>query len=634
MRSWQKESLLVGLLAAIALIAYWPALSCDFVAFDDPEYVSDNPHILSGLSLSNLAYACGTMDDGNWIPVTRLSFLADAVIWGKNPLGYHITNVLFHAANVCLLYLVLRRMTRANTRCAILAALFAVHPLHVESVAWISERKDVLSAFWLLITLLCYERYAARPSVRRYLLVAAGLAVGLLAKSMLVTLPLLMWLVDIWPMQRWKGLGMSADRYPQQSAQWLFLEKVPLLILALADGLVTIHAQQSKSFLAGFIRLPLTQRVGNATQAYVWYLQKTFVPTDLCILYPYTQPAIGDVVASGAVLLCITLLLVVLAKHVRDLLTGWLWFLISLLPVIGLLQVGRQAQADRYTYIPHFGLLLLIVWGAARVCQRFAWSRWLGTGLAVAAMASAFLLTQRQIEVWRNNTTLWQQALRCYPEDYYTQYMVGMGWANIGRYAQAEPHLQKALDLQTDFVPAIVAFGHLHVAQQHWEQAEEYFRWVSRLDPHNQPAKQALQQLSQQGRRKVAKTRTKRKPLDSAQAELKLGIAAARQGNMPVALRHFDQAVKLDPEYDLAHNNAGLALAELRRFDEAERHCRRALEIDAENADFHVNLANLLEMQERWQEAADHFTRAIQINPRDPEAQFRFKQIRERLGKK
>lgn len=634
MKSWQKQAVLLSLLAALVIIAYWPALSCDFVNYDDPDYVSENPHVLSGLTFSNLEYACRTMDDGNWIPLTRLSFLADAAIWGRNPQGYHLTNVIFHAANVCLLYFVLRWTTGATIRSGLVAALFAVHPLHVESVAWISERKDVLSAFWLLITLLSYERYAAQPTVRRYLLVAAALAMGLLAKSMLVTLPVLMLLVDIWPLERWRGLKTTAGRYPLKSARWLLLEKVPLLLLAFADGLVTMYAQHSQSTVAGFHRLPLMQRVGNAARAYVWYLQKTCVPTDLCALYPYPPPSSREVLTAAFVLLVITGVVVSPAKRERSLLTGWFWFVISLLPVIGLLQVGRQAQADRYAYIPHVGLLVLTVWGAAHICQRFEWSRWLGTGLAVAAMASGFLLTQRQIETWRNNTVLWQHVLRLYPEDFYTQYMVGLAWASLGRYGEAEPHLQNALDWQPDFVPAIVAFGNVHLAQKNWDQAEEYFRWASRLDPDNEPARRGLRALSEKNLSKVANAPTKRKPLDSAQAELKLGNAAARQGRMTVALRHFEQAVAFDPEYGEAHNNAGLALIELQRLDEAERRCHRALEVEPENGDFHVNLGSLLAMQERWQEAAVHFARALAINPRDAEAQLRLKQIRERLERK
>ena len=396
--NWKILTLISGLLATVTFIAYHSAIFCEFVSLDDPEYVYRNPRVMNGLSLQGFWYAWTSFEHSNWHPVTWLSYELDGSFWHGQPMGYHITNIVLHAVDVVLLFLVLKRLTGQRGCSAAVAAIFALHPLHVESVAWISERKDVLSLFFMLLTIWCYQTYAERPNLFRYLTVVLFFILGLLAKPMLVTLPILLLLLDYWPLQRFNliFLNSKATRTDRRRAvRRIVLEKFPLLVIAFADGLMTLAAQKNAGKVLGI--LPIEVRIANTFNAYTWYLQKTFWPTNLIVFYPHPERdlswaaiAIGVFVVSS-----ITLISLLVMRQKPYFLVGWFWFLISLLPVIGLNQVGGQAYADRYSYIPHIGLFILVVW------EVHSWFSPTATGRAFEVA----IARQRLRAVWNHDTS-------------------------------------------------------------------------------------------------------------------------------------------------------------------------------------------------------------------------------------
>jgi len=380
----------------LALVAYAPAVSFEFVNYDDPRYVTANPHVAGGLTPAGIAYAWTTFDLGNWIPITWLSYLLDATLFGIDPAAFHGTNILGHAVNSGLLFYVLHRMTGSTIRSMVVAALFAIHPLHIQSVAWVAERKDILSTLFLLLAVAAYERYAARPTVRAYAWVAGAMALGLLCKPMLVTLPLLLLLLDSWPLCRWAGGTQAVNqRYPARSTRDLVLEKIPLLALAAVDSVITVIAQRSVAAMQDLRDVPFPIRIGNATRAVGWYLWKTINPVNLCPFYPHSGAALpwSEVGLSFLTIAGLSLLAGWQWKQRRYLVTGWLWFLIALFPVLGFVQVGAQSHADRYSYVPHIGLFVMTVWLVAELGEFGPLVR-RGVGVATVLMllASFFML--------------------------------------------------------------------------------------------------------------------------------------------------------------------------------------------------------------------------------------------------
>src|SRR5579883_3235845 len=357
---FRQAALAAGSVAVLALAAYAPIGdgSYQFLNVDDNEYVTENPHVQAGLTGPSLWWALTKFHSHNWHPLTWMSLQLDWQLYGPNPLGFHITNVLLHAANAVLLFFALRSLTGAVGRSAVVAAFFAVHPLHVESVAWVAERKDVLSTLFGMLALVAYTRYARSGSLSRYLLVVAFLALSLLAKPMLVTLPFLFLLLDYWPLRRWPA---------QASARRLLLEKVPLLVLVLFSCVMTLIAQHRGGAVNSLKLTPLSERLANSSLAYVQYLGQTIAPLNLAVFYPFPHGRVSFplALAAGLLLACLTWLAWRERKSRPYFLVGWLWYLGTMVPVIGVVQVGGQAHADRYTYFPLIGIFLLVVWGLA-----------------------------------------------------------------------------------------------------------------------------------------------------------------------------------------------------------------------------------------------------------------------------
>jgi protein O-mannosyl-transferase len=394
-------------LALLTLAMYWRALHYPFITYDDRLYVSENPHVLGGLTWSNIVWAFTTWHTGNWHPLTWLSLALDAQIFGSSAGGFHLTNVLLHAANAVLLFLVLRQLTRFEWRSAFVAALFAIHPVHVESVAWISERKDLLSGFFFLLALGAYGRYAAHSTSARYVKVLLLLVFGLLAKSMLVTLPLVLLLLDFWPLQRWRRIV---------DVRRLAIEKLPLFAIAATFSIVTFLAQRSAGSTMPMTVFPLRARLANALLACERYLGKLFWPRDLTLPYPFSRSISAFELCWAAVLLlAITFAAITTVRRHGYLLTGWLWFLGMLVPVMGLVQVGSQAMADRYMYLPAIGIFIAVTWGIAEATSTAP--KYLRAGFACAVLFGFGALCFVQLDYWKNSETLFRHTLAVYPDE-------------------------------------------------------------------------------------------------------------------------------------------------------------------------------------------------------------------------
>ena len=434
------------LLLAVAVV-YWRVTDCEFIGFDDGQYVVENPHVHAGLSAQSVTWAFTTTAASNWVPLTWLSYMLDYELYGLNPRGYHLTNLLLHLASSALLLLVLWRTTGARGCSAFVAALFALHPLHVESVAWVAERKDVLCGFFFMLTLWAYTRYAERDfTLGRYGLVLLFLGLGLMAKPMLVTVPAVLLLLDFWPL----------GRFERTRLRTLLLEKVPLLLLAVCAAVPTWLIQASSSATGLVENLGLDLRVGNALLAYVHYIVHFFWPRGLAVFYPHpgADVSIGWAIAAGLLLLGVSVLVLRSTPRRPYLALGWLWYLGMLVPVIGLVQVGEQAMADRYTYLPMIGLTIAVAWGAPDLLERWRPRPELvaaATGLVLVTLAS---LTWVQIGYWRNSVTLFEHALRVTQDNHLAHTNLGVALTERGEHERAIHHYEQALRIKPDYVAA------------------------------------------------------------------------------------------------------------------------------------------------------------------------------------
>ncbi|MEW6659086.1 MAG: tetratricopeptide repeat protein [Thermodesulfobacteriota bacterium] len=541
-RHWQLIACLV--LVLVTLAAFGRVVNHQFIQFDDLYYLTENPGVREGVTLKSLSWAMTTTRAGNWVPLTWLSHLLDVQIFGLRPGGHHLTSLVFHIANTLLLFLWLLRATRSLGPAFLAAALFAWHPLHVEPVAWAAARKDVLSTFFWLLTLWAYLRYGERPGWGRYALVLLCFLLGLLAKPMLVTLPLVLLLLDYWPLGRWGSRGIAP--------RTLILEKLPLLVLAALFGLVTLHAQKAVGAMAPLGEISLGGRVATALVAYVWYPLKMFWPTGLAVLYPHPVDALPlwQAVFAGVILALVSILVVWRARRYPYLLVGWLWYLGTLLPVIGLVQVGNQAWADRYTYVPLIGLFIMAAWGARDLTAGLPGARIirpLGAGIMLTAL---LILTMHQVSLWRDSVTLFEYTLAVTADNFVIHHDLGVALAARGQRDQAAPHFFEALRLNPYNARAQNQRGEDLVAQGKIAEGIARFRAAIKLKP------------------------------DFVAAYNNLGLAYARQGEMDQALAMFQKTIALDPNFALGYKNLGLVLACQGKKQEARKMLEKAVRIN------------------------------------------------------
>jgi protein O-mannosyl-transferase len=621
--------LIAGLLLLVTIALYWPATSHDFVNYDDRDYVLDNTHVTSGLTLENARWAFGNGYAGNWHPVTWLSHMLDCQVFGLNPWGHHLTNVLFHALNAVLAFALLQQMTGAVLRSLFVAALFAVHPLRVESVAWVSERKDVLSGFFGLLALLAYARYAGgkgekaetvrqwpvvrSPWLLSYLLSLFFFALGLMSKPMLVTWPFVMLLLDYWPLGRMQNAecGMqNADasdtqhatrstrhfslftfHIPRTTLLPLVLEKLPFFALAALGSVVTFLVQQHEGAVKTVQDLPFGARSGNSLVSYCRYLGKLFWPTDLAVFYPHAGHwPLAKVLLAGGVILGVSVILFGERRRFPFLLVGWLWFIGTLVPVIGLVQVGDQAMADRYTYLPSLGVLILAIWGAYELTTGWHYPVITSAGAGSAALVLCIVFTRQQLGHWQDSEVLFRHALEVTENNYIAHGGLGTALAKKGQIDEAIKQYQESLRLEPAFADARYNFGNLLLRNGQIDESISQYQEVIRLKP------------------------------DYALAYNNLGYALYRKGRNEEAINQFQEAIRLKPDYALAHNNLGNALYREGHDGEAISQYEEAIRLSPDYADAHNDLGLALYRKGRTDEATSQFLEALRIEPYHPTA--------------
>jgi Tfp pilus assembly protein PilF len=583
------------------LVLYVPTLDSAFVNYDDPPYVTANAHVLQGLSWNNIAWACAATVEANWHPLTWISHMTDVQFFGTNPRGHHVVSVVLHAFNVVLLFFVLRRATGYVVRSAVVAALFAVHPLNVECVAWVAERKSLLSMLFVLLALAAYGWYASKRSIGRYAVVALLFALGLAAKPMIVTLPLLLLLWDYWPLQRFAADSESSAR---PTLIRLVAEKIPLFLLAAASSWITVYAQRSGGALGNTELLPLTQRLANAVYSYVAYLGKGIWPTGLAVFYPHPEGSLAAwrVVATTLLILAITALVWRHRERHRYLLAGWLWYIVAMIPMIGIVQVGRQAMADRYAYLPFVGLFVIAVWGCAELFALMKLSTFAQGAIGAAVLFAYASIAFLQINYWHNSYTLFSHALAVTSRNGIAEDNLGTALMEMGRPDLAQPHFEAAADFLPQLSTAHYNLGVLEQQQNHPDTARREYEL-------------ALKYSSD--------------ATEAAQAHSNLGFLLLAQSDLRAATAEFTAALQINP--DKQNSLLGRGIAEYRQgnLDAAVGDLSRAAQIaPLAQADFWLGRA--LEDKGQIQNAASAYALALQLAPGMMEAQQRLDGLREK----
>jgi tetratricopeptide (TPR) repeat protein len=629
---WPERWMVPGVcivLAVMAWVVFGQTLGFDFVDFDDNSYIYENPIVPKGLTFPGILWAFTHVWASNWHPLTWLSHMLDCQFYGLNAGGHHLTNVLLHMATVILLFLTLRQMTGCLWRSAFVAAVFAIHPLRAESVAWLAERKDVLSGLFFMLTLGAYIRYARCPwSPARYGLVVLWFALGLMCKPMLVTVPFVLLLLDYWPLNR---LQANADIEPVfrlarlQIPRRLIIEKLPLLGLAFASCAITIFAQTRVIQTSGDMSLPM--RIGNALISYVAYTDQMFWPSRLAVFYPLTA---GDVRVAGVALSVVLLAgistgVFVLRRRCPCLLVGWLWYLIMLLPVIGILQVGLQARADRYTYLPQIGLYLLLTWAAADLCARWRYRRLLLGSLSLVVLVALIFCARAQTACWRNSETLWTHALACTSDNVVAHYGLGNALFEKGRVDDAVVQYEKALEINPDYAEACNNLGNALLQQGKVNEAITQLQRALQLNPDLADARNNLgNALLQQGKADEAIAQLQRalqlNP-DLANTHDIVGNALLQKGKVDEAIAEYHLALQINPRLAEACYNLGNARLRQGKVDEAIAQYQKALEINPDFADAHDNLGTALLHQGNTAEAIAQYRMALRIKPDKAEIQ-------------
>jgi tetratricopeptide (TPR) repeat protein len=651
------------LVIATALV-YGQVWDFDFIHYDDPHYVRDNVIVQNGLTWQGVRWAFTTTAMANWHPLTWLSYMLDCQLFGPSPGAHHLVNVLFHGINSILLFLILQRMTGARWRSAFVAALFAFHPLHVESVAWIAERKDVLSTIFLLLSMGAYVLYSERRDLKRYLLVLFFFSLGLMAKSMLVTLPVILLLMDYWPLKRFsvaqpqmparpdpieesKGKRRRRGRTEQkrqpqeakekdQTRPFLLMaaEKIPFFVLSAVIGMIAIYTQQRGGAVVSFTQLPIAERIGNAIVSYTLYLWKMIWPSGLAVFYPFPSWSSLEILASAALLTAISAGVLRGRRRFPYLMFGWLWYLLTLLPVIGLIKLGDAGMADRYSYITLIGPFIALAWGARDLAERLSLPRFTLPAVAGVVLGACMIVTYVQLGHWRDSFTLFTHALKVTEKNFLAHSSLANAFVDAGRIEEGLSHFDRAIEIAPRLMVAHYNRGIAMNKLGRTEEAMMSFRRALEVDPGYPDANVELASLYlQRGDadgailhfgRAIRTTEPKPKAYaglaeayilkgrpdealsyslqalegQPANAKLHYNIASIyiHKGRIDEAIRHFQEAVRLSPDYAKAHNNLGSALMLKGRLDEAIPHFREAVRIDP---DYKMARENLIDAQAR-----------------------------------
>jgi tetratricopeptide (TPR) repeat protein len=612
-----RETAVCGFLLLAVALVFGQTVQHEFINFDDGEYIYANPNVSHGLTASGVAWAFTQSYQSNWIPLTWISLMIDWSLYDVHAGGYHLTNVLLHAATAILLFLMLHRVTDRFWPSAFVAALFAVHPLQVESVAWVTARKDVLSGLFFMLTLLAYVDYTRRRfSIARYALVIVLLALGLMAKSMLVTLPFVLLLLDYWPLGR---LAIASRTWPR-----LVIEKIPLLIVAGGDCLITLLVQNNS--LVPNERLGLYWRFGNAMISYVVYLGKFFYPVGLAVVYPRLEPNLPLWQVFGAVLIlaCITTAVFIGRRRCPYLLVGWLWYLGMLVPVIGFLQVGEVSVADRFTYLPQIGLSIGLAWGVADLCRSRSCLRGacgVGSLLALAVlMGCAF----RQTSYWRDSETLWTHAIECTSGNVVAHTNLGVVLAEEGRGDEAMDHFQRAVKILPNSAVTLYNLGSRSMLLGRLDEAKNYYWKALQIDPSYTAAYGRLG-LLMAGRGQFDEAialfqKSLEINANNPETCYDLGKALMARGRRDEAGKIIRIAAELAPDYAVVHNELGLVMAGRGRLIEGIELFQRAVDADPAYVEARINLARLLSETGRPSDASAQYRAVLKTDPNNAEA--------------
>ena len=601
-------------LCLLTLTVYREVVDGGFILYDDPVYVTGNYYVGQGLTRESLAWAFTTTRASNWHPLTWISHMADVEWYGLHPWGHHLTGLLFHLANTVLLFLILLAMSGVLWASAFTAALFAVHPLHVESVAWIAERKDLLSTFFWALSLGAYLRYVRRPAPVGYFLLLLTFSAGLLAKPMIVTLPFLLLLLDYWPLGRVPGGGFR-DR-----AGTLLLEKIPLLALSAASSAATYFAQYSGGALSSLEVDTLSARIRVALWAYAEYLVKTIWPRDLVAFYPDPGNSLplGVAAACGLALTVGTVLVVRAARRHPYCCTGWFWYLGTLVPAIGLVKVGNQAMADRYTYVPSIGLFIMAAWWIpAKVAGWRLRKAVLGiSGLTVIAILAT--ATRIQVGYWKDTRTLFSHALESNSSNWLAYTMIGNVLLEEGNAAAAATCYRKAVQLMPNLSEAYANLGKISASEGNPADALKYYATALRIRPNDPVVRynvgNAFYQLGRLEEAAAGFQEAIRLDPRFAAAHYNLGAVYAAQGRSADAVRQYRETVRIKPDLADAYNNLGSELYKLGRRDESMSALTEAVRLRPAFADAHYNLGLILEAAGRWEEARRHYQETLRAD--------------------
>ncbi len=582
MSRYRSEIIVILFLIITTLTVYWGVRNHDFLNYDDGVYITRNNHVKAGWTVEGVTWAFTTKFHRHWHPLAWLSHMTDCQLFGLNPGWHHMSSLFLHLANTVLLFFVLNLITGALLRSAFVAALFALHPLHVEPVVWVASRKDVLSTFFWMLAMLVYVRYSKYPGFVRYILVLIAFILGLMSKSMVVTLPFVLLLMDYWPLKnplfgQSKGERNTLNHKPLQSIFQRLLElrviwdKAALLIIVGASSVVALLAMQMKtvSNLDTLALLPTRHYISNTFVSYISYIGKMFWPVNLAIPYPrHHVISVWQAGGCGLLLICISFLVFWKRRHYPYLLVGWLWYLITLVPVIGIVRSGPGIMADRYTYIPLIGLFIIIAWGVPDLLKAWRYRRIMLATLTGILLLGFMTSSWFQVRYWKNSITLFKHTIDVTANNHEAHKNLGAALTVQGKLEEAIVHYSKALSIKPNY----------------------------------------------------------------AEAYNKLGLALAAQGKLNEAVANYSKALSIKPDYAKAHNNLGLALAKQGKMEEASSHFSKALSIEPNYAEAHNNIGLVLADQGKIKEAIGHFSEALRIKPNLMPARYNLELVQRLLG--
>jgi protein O-mannosyl-transferase len=656
---------IAALLFVVTLLVYSSAAQHTFISYDDPLYVTANIRVRAGLTWENFFWACRALDIGNWHPLTWMSHMLDIELFGLNPSGHHWVSVGIHAANAALLFWILTTLTKSKWPSAFVAAVFALHPLNVESVAWVAERKNVLCTFFAFLSIWAYSHYVRQPGWRRTLPVLIAFALALMSKPMVVTLPFLLLLLDFWPLDRWTvnesssagkntqkqfiKQGSSTKHSLDRQPVWihLILEKLPLFGIAAIGSLIAIYAQRLSNDLRTVESLSFGVRLANAIVSYMEYLSKTIWPSNLAVFYPHPRNSLPPVLValSGFCLVGLTTLIIWKARKFKYLAVGWFWYLGTMFPVIGIIQVGDQARADRYAYIPLIGVFIVIVWGIVSISSHYQCNRYLLSGAGLCVLLALGMITDRQLAYWKDSRTLFEHALASTENNYVAHDNLGAALRDIGNLEGAIEQFSKAVDTYPRITGAhrnILANTLLSLAaalqeKGRLEEAKEAIHRAIEINPSSALAYNNLASLlSRLGKndealnfyRKALELKPETRLL--AEIQFNLGNLFTEQGKRDEAIASFRQTLSWNPEHVQAKVNLGALLYLSGNFDEAISLYQQAIQQKPDASAYYL-LGLAMSEHGQIRESVQYFRLALQLNPDHDKAKQRLKLALENL---